>query len=246
MGAEIRCIAHRGDNKSLPENTHAAFESALNYPIDGLELDVRITADDVLVVYHNRTPVKAGGEDRPIADQTLAELQRLNYGDGESLPLLDEVLTRYGRRTNLLVEIKADEGSGGRDKQQKLMTQTMDAVCRHGLEKTAMVLSFDLDLLAFGHARYPEVRCVLNQNGGLAGNVPFLYAHSFKIDGLEPEHVAEAHKAGKPVFCWTCNDEQQVNHALRCGVEGIMSDNPEWLTDYILSNVPSTRVRARD
>ena len=47
-------IAHRGASFETPENTRSAFDKALTYPIEGLDLDVQMTSDGRSVLYHNR------------------------------------------------------------------------------------------------------------------------------------------------------------------------------------------------
>ena len=229
------CIAHRGDRHTQPENTHAAFEAALTHPIDGIELDVRITADNHIVVFHDVTSACVGGGDRFIANHTLAQLQTLDYGEGEPLPLLDEVLTRYGQRTHLLLEVKTGDGSESLEQQHHLMLQTIEAIHRYGLEDRTMVLCYDLALLAHGHHAYRQVRCVLNQDEGKLVDASFLYGYSVDVGGLTPAFVAAAHQAGKPVYCFTCNSQAQVDHALACGVDGIMADHPAELARRLRS-----------
>src|SRR3989449_9458057 len=111
-----RClvIAHRGASAAAPENTLAAFRLAADLGADGIELDVRGTADGQLVVLHdasvNRTTDGAGR----VAALTLDQLRRVDAGKkfgpsfrGERIPLLSQVFEVVAGRLLVDVEIKA-------------------------------------------------------------------------------------------------------------------------------------------
>src|SRR5213075_2825191 len=107
--------AHRGASRKAPENTLAAFSRAIDDGADGIELDVRLTADGEIVVFHdsrlNRTTDGSGKIERC----TLDELKRLSAGSwfhpvfgGESIPTLDQALELVRRRVGVNIELKSD------------------------------------------------------------------------------------------------------------------------------------------
>lgn len=101
--------AHRGLwNDSIPENSMAAFRRAVNGGF-GVELDVHLTADDQLVIFHDASLLRMCGIDRPISECTLDELRacRLRNSD-QTIPTLDEFLTMVSGRVPLIIEIKPD------------------------------------------------------------------------------------------------------------------------------------------
>jgi len=98
-------LAHRGDHRRVPENTLAAFATALAIPgIDGLELDVRASADGVAVVLHDASLARVQGRRLRASRLTEAEL------DGLGVPTLAEVLAACPRGAFLDVELKEDLG----------------------------------------------------------------------------------------------------------------------------------------
>lgn len=102
--------AHRGLwNDKLPENSMAAFRNAVDHGF-GMELDVHLTRDDQLVIFHDDSLKRMCGVDKAICDCTLAELQqyRLN-GTEETIPTFDDFLTMVGGRVPLIIEIKSDK-----------------------------------------------------------------------------------------------------------------------------------------
>lgn len=101
--------AHRGlhDNK-IPENSLTAFEKAVQAGY-GIELDVRVTRDNVLVVHHDETLERSCGDKRRVCDVALSDLQQLSlFGTKEYIPTFDEVLELVGGRVPLIVELKTD------------------------------------------------------------------------------------------------------------------------------------------
>ncbi|MBR4080640.1 MAG: glycerophosphodiester phosphodiesterase [Clostridia bacterium] len=100
--------AHRGLwNDELPENSLAAFRSAVEHGF-GIELDVQLTADDQLVVFHDNTLERMCGVPGKVTDKTLAELRTLRLNGTEHvIPTFDEVLDAVNGNVPLIVEIKS-------------------------------------------------------------------------------------------------------------------------------------------
>ena len=106
-------IAHRGDVSSAPENTLSAFQRAWSIGADGVELDVRLTRDDQLVVFHDRKVDRTSNGQGRVRAHTLAEMRSLDVGSwfssnfrGEQAPLLDEVFELLPHDYLINVELK--------------------------------------------------------------------------------------------------------------------------------------------
>jgi len=105
VAARTLRLAHRGDARRVPENTLAAFLAALSIPAcDGLEFDVRLSADGVPVIYHDATLERVHGRSDWVETLPAAALGALG------VPTLATVLTTVGRRPFLDVELKVDAG----------------------------------------------------------------------------------------------------------------------------------------
>ncbi|MDO9565836.1 MAG: glycerophosphodiester phosphodiesterase family protein [Candidatus Desulfaltia sp.] len=102
--SNCKIISHRGehDNKNIFENTLPAFDTVIDQGIWGIEFDVRWTRDLQPVVFHDRNLKRVFGSSIEISEVTLAELQA-NF---PMIPSLDEVVSRYGKKSHLMVEIK--------------------------------------------------------------------------------------------------------------------------------------------
>src|ERR1700730_12613249 len=94
-------FAHRGGSALAPENTIAAFDTGLALGADGLELDVHLSRDGVVVVHHDRTLERTTVLRGRIADRTADELSRAG------VPTLAGVLTRY-RQPRVIIEMKVN------------------------------------------------------------------------------------------------------------------------------------------
>ena len=103
-------IAHRGlhTNPDIPENSMAAFRRAIDAGY-GIELDVQLTTDDRLVVFHDETLERVCGDSRKLHELSYAELQELRlFGTEERIPLFRDVLETIAGRVPLVVEIKSE------------------------------------------------------------------------------------------------------------------------------------------
>ena len=92
-------VAHRGASHDAPENTLASVNLAWKRKAPSVEIDVYLSRDKRVVVYHDKTTKRIGGRDREVKDQTLEELRQLDVGSwkspkykGEQVPTLEEVL----------------------------------------------------------------------------------------------------------------------------------------------------------
>jgi len=230
-------IAHRGASRDRPENTFAAFDEALRQGADGIELDVQLSRDEVPVVYHDKTLTRVGGGRRRVAGLNLDEIRRLGAG----VPSLEEVLTRYGGRTRLLVEIKTREGSCAGERHALLARTVAAMVDAAGRGNQLLLLAFDQEVLDACEAQAPRVPRVLNirpprtLTPALARRLRRLFALCADIRTLTPGFATALRRADRPLVTYTCNTRASVERALRAGALGVISDSPGWLAETVRS-----------
>jgi glycerophosphoryl diester phosphodiesterase len=236
-------IAHRGASRDRPENTFAAFREALRQGCDGIELDLQRSRDGVAVVYHDRTLARAGGGRRRPSAVDWSELKRLSpgigFGEGyarERIPRLDEVLRRFGDRTQLLLEIKV---RGDTPSQIRLAQEAAESVAGASLHRRAMILSFEpavLDALADSEpplSRVLNVKPPPSVDATLKRRMAAVDVVSADVRTLTEDFAASVHDAGRSLMVFTCNTPRRVELALRCGARGIMTDRPSWLRHHL-------------
>jgi len=129
-------FAHRGYSAKFPENSIKAFVKAFEVGADGIELDVRLTRDGELIVFHDEDMKRIFGLDRKGRDMDYSDIEKLRFR-GEKIPKLKEVLDVIPQDRWLIVEVKEfDAGEAA--------TQM---VIEKGLKGRTIISSFDHDLI---------------------------------------------------------------------------------------------------
>ena len=227
-------IGHRGAAGLAPENTLASFDLAADLGCAMVEFDVRLSADQVAVVFHDDTLERCTGASGPVASRTAHDLQALN------IPTLAQVLELCLRR-NLLVniEIKPDRG-------------TEVATARAALETAGaqwpsdrvppLVSSFRRPALAVAREVAPHW-----PRGLLYGRLPqgwrrhaeVFDCFSVPLDQrwVSEDRVRQLHDAGLSVLAYTVNRQGRAEKLWNRGVSAVFSDRPD-----LLAPVPSSDV----
>ena len=138
-------IAHRGDVASAPENTIPAFRKALDLGADGIELDVRLTKDEKLVVFHDRRLERTSTGHGPVNHSTQDQVRELDAGSwyspvfkDERPPTLDEVFESLPADFLINVEMKVIM------KGMRLIAHRVaETLRRHGRWDSTLVASFN-------------------------------------------------------------------------------------------------------
>ncbi|CAG0988163.1 glycerophosphoryl diester phosphodiesterase [Myxococcaceae bacterium] len=221
-------IAHRGASAYRPENTLPAYDLAVEQRADMIEIDLHRTRDGAIVVTHDEDLAGIGGRGE-IADASLEQVRELDAGGGERVPLLEEVLDRYGERIPFNLEIKR----GTRADYEGLERLVLDAVVRRGLLAGMLFSSFYDPVLARLRALAPEARI------GLLVSAKFPHraverALSLGAEALHPEDsvvtrslVRDAHDAGLSVYVFTVDDPGEMRRMLDLGVDGLFTNHPD-------------------
>jgi glycerophosphoryl diester phosphodiesterase len=223
-------IGHRGVRGSLPENSLAAFEAALEAGLDGVELDVQRSADGVLVVYHDfEMPSGAA-----VSSLKLETLQTLD----PNIPSLKSVLELAARYPGTLLNLEIKARGVRTHGLERELAQLVRAT---NLADRVIVSSFrPLSLLKLRLAA-PELRVGLL----FAPDLPWwlrsgLSAGLLHVDALHPHEsqvderlIARARRRGLLVNTWTVNDAARVRELLALGVDGIIADDPKALLEAV-------------
>src|SRR3954469_16401194 len=223
-------IAHRGASGSAPENTIAAFELAVAYGADAIELDVRLTADRVPVVLHDATLDRTTSGRGPLGLVTLEQVQRLDAGvrfpafrgSGVTVPTLAEVL-RAIPHIPVLLEIK--EPAAQESIEQVLREENAIDRCVLASEHHSALTRFREPPFAVA-ASGAEIGALYR--AALFRRVPKRVAyHTMSIPlrhrGLTvptPRFLRAARKLACPVHVWTVDDPAIARRLWSSGVSG--------------------------
>jgi len=239
-------IGHRGASGYAPENTLAAFDRALDLGADGVETDVRLTRDGVLVLLHDDTVDRTTDGRGHIADLTWSEVQKLDaggwYGEtyaGQRVPRLEELLDRYAGRLQLVLEIKAADAAGPFVE----LLQRRDLPNHPGLRMigfswpTVTLIAHALPRLATGYLTFHLNESLIKQ----LAESPVREVWP-EIAAIQPPLVEAAHTAGVKVGTWGIRSRADVARAQDAGVDAITLDYPEWTRPDNGNSAPSSLV----
>jgi len=216
-------IGHRGARAYEPENTLSSFRRALELGVDAVELDVRKTVDNELVVIHNADVNKTTNGSGAVNELTLEEIQRFVTEKGEHVPTLEDVLDVVAKRVKVLVELKETETE----------EQVISLIRKKRLTENVIIISFHEDALRKVRELSDEVETGLIY---VRHKNPIQAALDLKAEYLLPlyrfthaSNVKKAHEAGLKVIVWTINNKEEVDEYKKKGVDGIASDIPDIL-----------------
>jgi glycerophosphoryl diester phosphodiesterase len=233
--------AHRGGSKLRPENTLLAFDHGLALGADGLEFDVHLSRDGVVVIHHDTTLDRTTNGRGPLAALTADELGRLDAayhdeafrGRAGGVPRLDEVLQRYPS-IPLIIELKMNE--------PELAHRTIDALRTAKAVGRAALGSFGTRVLRAARGYEPGIRTGSSREETRLAlyrswvrwpvrRPPFQeyqvpeYAGRTRV--VSPRFVEYAHAAQLQVKVWTVDDEADIRRLLSWGVDAIITDRPD-------------------
>jgi len=232
-------IGHRGASGIEPENTLRAFEKAHKIGADGIELDIFLTRDQRVVVTHDDNTYRVTKHNREVTRSTFRELQELDFGKKEKIPLLSEVFDHFLKKFSVInVEIKST-GYKNNGVEEKLMKLIKKFKCSQKI----LVSSFNpLNLYRFKKIM-PKVRIgylVTHEQNIIARNR--LMIRLLQPDILNLDHElkdGKGHqvffKMPQPKWLWTVNTLQNMRYWLKQNVEAIMTNYPDKLVKEIKS-----------
>lgn len=214
-------VGHRGASHDFTENTLEAFAGAFRQGADWVELDVRRTADGVLVVHHDA----ALADGTVIAMTVAADLPPL-------VPTLVEVFSVVGTM-GVNVEIKNSPGEAGYDPTGDLARATVAAIEDHGGDRSILVSSFDAGTLVDVRAASPDLRTgylVLSAEEPLDAVARAMDDGHHAVNPWDPcvteASVRRAHDAGLAVNVWTVDDPVRIAQLASWGVDAIITNRP--------------------
>lgn len=244
-------FAHRGGAALRPENTMVAFDHGLSLGADGVELDVHLSRDGVVVVHHDDTLDRTTDARGPLAALSGDELARVDAGysftTGSSaaapaypfrgqhigVPRLRAVLERY-TNARIIIELKTPEA--------ELARRAIDDIRAAGALDRVVLGSFHGPALEEARRYAPGIR-----TGAASEETRWALYRSrvywplgktryreFQVPErsgstviVTPRFIAHAHRAGLPVRVWTVNDRDNMVRLLGWGADSVISDRPD-------------------
>jgi glycerophosphoryl diester phosphodiesterase len=203
-------LGHRGARAtgSVPENSLASFDLALQHGCDGFEFDVRLTSDGRTVICHD---ARVGG----------VEVARAMRSELSQLAVLPDVLARYGQRAFLDIELKVPG-----------LDEIVLAALKENPPSDYVISSFLPQVLTSLHAHDASLSLgfICDREAYFSSwhtlPVEYVIPH-FKL--VSKNSIEDVQAAGKKVFVWTVNDKERMLRLAEWGADGVISDDTELL-----------------
>lgn len=224
-GRSLHVAAHRGDAVRAPENTLSAIESALDLGATLVEMDVQRTKDGVLVLHHDTSLLRMAGVPEPVSFYTYEELSAFDVGagfseefTGERIPTLEEALLLVKGRGGALLDVKVEEHEVETAREILKILEDLE------MKEHTYIQSFQYDFLRAIRSMDEEIQ--LGQ---------IMYAALGRLEGLSVDFytvrssmltknlIRRAHEAGRGVFVWVIETEEDLKQVLSYDVDGIIT-----------------------
>ena len=228
-------IAHRGDSTNAPENTIPAFKNAISLGADGVELDVRLTKDHELVVFHDHRLGRTAPGGKPVNQYTQAEIRELDVGSwfasefkNERIPTLDEVFESLPKDFLINVEMKAIM------KGMRLIShKVVEVVRRHARWNSTLVASFNP--ISLWELRKIEPRILRGYIWSRRHPFPIrsrcfsplVHANWYDpaVYSYDPKFHSQFHSRGARILAWDLDFNQNLEQMAAARIDGIITDS---------------------
>ena len=222
----VKIIGHRGASGYAPENTILSFETAIEIRCDRAELDVRLSKDNNVIVFHDEEVSRVTNGNGFVHELSLAELKKLDVSEHQKIPTLQEVIDFCKGKIDLQIELKA----------QGTPRLVNNILLQNNFIDNVVITSFDVELLQ-------EIK-KLNSNlkVGLLfkeySEKIWQLAEEIPLDFIGPrgnivteELVNKAHKLGKSVYAYHVKEKELGEKLIALGVDEIGTDFPKLFID---------------
>jgi glycerophosphoryl diester phosphodiesterase len=225
-------VAHRGASGAAPENTMAAIEQAIADGAHWVEIDVQRTADDRVVVIHDRDLKRIAKSPLVVSQTPYAQLARIDVGSwfhprfaSQRIPTLEAVLAHCRHKIKVNIELKYY----GWD--PLLASRVIDMVEHTQMEKEIVVMSLKPEAVAQVKSARPHWQVGLLAAATLTDltrvDADFLAVHSKMVT---PGFMRRVHSKDKTLQAWTINDTAGMTKMFGMGVDALITDEPRLAT----------------
>lgn len=223
-----KIIAHRGLSGIESENTAAAFIAAGNRSYFGIETDVQVTADGAYVLLHDDTTGRVADENLTVAESTLAQLRKIRLKENGAaaphlvIPTLEEYIRICQRYDKVCVlELKSNFT-------EPQLMQIVQIIERTGYLPRMIFISFHLQCLLNLRKALPKHPLQYLTTGFSETIFETLVQHRLDLDiayeQVDAALVAQLHKAGLKINCWTNDDKEKAEALAALGVDYITTN----------------------
>lgn len=239
-------IAHRGASSLEIENTMDACQKAIDLGFTCIEIDVQLSSDDKVVLYHDMSLKRLTTLNKPVRACTLHELQKLKLNlpnkKTNSIAHFSEVLDLCKGKAQLLIELKGTKKTYPNlvnqiDQDIRASNNTdiiLQSFHRPFVKQIAKKTTFPChQLIHWIKYPLPIIRedtfsvKYLKKYKKLHKKHPTFCGMNFSYKSINKLLVNKIHKMNCTIFAWTVDDPKEIKRCLNCGVDGIITNKPQ-------------------
>ncbi len=245
--AAVEIIAHRGASADAPENSLAAMKLAWEHKADAIELDLWLSSDRKLIVFHDADTKRFENKPRKISSITLAEAQKLDIGawqdpkfKGERIPTLSSILDTIPKGKRAVLEIKCGP---------EILPELIREIRKAARPPEQLVISSaNDDVIKLSKGLFPQIQHFLlsayhkNEAGEGPELTPLIErCKAANFDGLflqdswpiDAQFMAQIKSAGLKLAVWAVDDVTVAKRLRDAGVDAIVTNKPKLLRDEL-------------
>ncbi|MDQ0254372.1 glycerophosphoryl diester phosphodiesterase [Evansella vedderi] len=235
----MKIIAHRGNKRYTPENTMAAFQSACQYPIDGIEFDLQITKDGIPIVIHDEKIDRTTNGKGFVRTFTFREIRKFDAGSwfnksfqGEKIPSFEEViLWSKGKNITLHIELKHQKG-----RNNQFLHTFLEMVEDYKMIESVVISSFNHSYITYLKELNSSLSTAFITKTPIFGAIK--YASKIKADAI---HIRNSYQAmrfyrtwmskGLPVRAYNVHRIKDAMKCHRLNIDSIITNDPKKMTE---------------
>ena len=227
-----RIIAHRGASSIAPENTLVAFSKAIDFGVHCIEVDIRLSKDDSVMVIHDETLDRTTSGSGKVIEFTYKQLKNLSasytskFGDEFNhvkIPSLFEVLQLANGKVNVCIDLKNIPEN-----------KAIEIIHKMDMAQDVVLMSYNVDKLRRIRTNFPEFRTILINN--MLTSIDIEMAHEMNALGIScgyfssSQLIDKAHKKGLEFWTGIISDPAKAEYLLNKKADGIITDYPQLMT----------------
>lgn len=213
-------IGHRGAPSIRIENSLEGVVEALKLGVDGVEVDVRVTKEDIPIAFHDQTTLRILGLDKLVNEMELDDLRCMSKIRGFTIPTIEDLLTIISDRTILVLDVK-----------EWRAVEALTKLLGRLSSREVIIASFDHRIPLSIKGCIPWVKAgfilplrPLSLSRITCEDVDCIFV---KKDYIDRELLEEAFSLSLDVYAWVVNDKEEAEKLWTLGVHGIVTDMPE-------------------
>lgn len=222
-------IGHRGAMGYKPENTLASFQKAIDLKVDVIEFDVYQCKTKELVIIHDDKVDRTTNGTGYVQEKSLSQLQKLNAGQGQKIPLLTQALDLIKRQAKVNIELKGSKTA------EPVAKTIKNYINKENWQPQDFLIS------SFNHYEIKKFKKFLPniKTGALITGIPIDYSNfalkaqadsvNLNLEFINQKFVKHAHQNNLKVFVYTVNDLDDIARMKKLKVDGIFSNYPDRL-----------------